>query len=94
MADPQRDFRLVSDDEPAEAREERNRAADVMMLALKALSQRALVSLAALYSLLTFGCVFFLAYLIIPNDPTVPKLVGLGGFAVFVLTLNLIERHK
>jgi len=62
------------------------------MLALKALSQRALIALDNLFTLLTVFLVFWL-WRSTP-EPNTYQLVGLGIFAVFVLAANVIVRRK
>ena len=66
-------------------------AMQTLLLALKALSQRTVVALASLFTLLTAASVFAIAYLISAN-PTVLQLVLLGLYGVFVLSLNIIRR--
>lgn len=63
-------------------------AAQVLAVALKALSQKALIALATLFTLLTVGSAFVL-WLLIP-EPTVPQLVSLGIYSVFILLINLL----
>lgn len=91
MARPQ--FEVV-EDTPEQPPAERAQAAalSAIMLALKALSQRAIVALANLFTLLTVGSVFWL-WLTIPN-PNVLQLVELGMYAAFVLAANWIVRRK
>jgi hypothetical protein len=59
---------------------------DGLMLALKALSQRALVALAALEHLILAGSVFAI-WLRVIAEPSELQLVGVGGYAAFVLLL-------
>jgi hypothetical protein len=82
-------FRLEDDGEP-EA--EHARAASAMMLALKALSQRALAAIADLFFLSTMAAAFWL-FMSIPN-PNVYQLVSEAMFSIFVLTANWIVRRK
>ena len=82
-------FVLEPDDEPtATTQEETSRATAALMLALKALSQRAVASLATVASV---AAVFWL-YLSIPS-PNVYQLVQLGMFSCFVLACNWIVRR-
>ena len=67
-------------------------AIQMMMVALKALSQRALIALSNLFTLLTALSVFVLWFKA-PTDPTLNQIVRLTLYAVFVLVLNLIKRR-
>lgn len=62
-----------------------------VMLALKALSQRAVVALAALQTLIMVGSAFWLAMSIAPN-PNTYQLAGLSIYAVFLLLICWITR--
>lgn len=67
-----------------------------VMLGLKALSQGAAVALghiaAHIFSLLTVGSAFWL-WAATPT-PNTYQLVGLGGYALFILAANVIVRRK
>ena len=63
----------------------------MLYLGLKALSQRALVAIAALFTLLTVASAFALWWRVLP-DPSVFQLVGLGLYAVFILAIHLVRR--
>lgn len=67
-----------------------------LMLALKALSQRAIVALEACFTLVTVLLVWALWWRII-DEPTANQISALGLFAVFVLLANglvLFRRRK
>lgn len=64
----------------------------LLILALKTLSQRTLVALAALKYLLLAGSVFWLAFTVL-QEPSVLKLVGLGIYSGFVLLGELLVRR-
>jgi hypothetical protein len=64
----------------------------MMQMALIALGQRALVALAACFTLLTVGSAFWLWYL--TPEPTDRQIVSLTIYAVFVLAINMIVRRK
>lgn len=87
---PERKFEIVKDDEPA--RPDHSAAIQAIMLGLKALSQRALIAIDNLFTLLTVGSGFWL-WLSIP-DPNVYQLVGMAMYALFVLAANVIVRRK
>ena len=64
----------------------------MLTLALKALSQRALVAIADLFTLLTVGSAFWLwASIPAPNDR---QIIALSIYACFVLAANYIVRRK
>ncbi len=67
-------------------------ASDVLMLALKALSQRALTAIASLFTLLTVISAFWLALQVAVN-PTIYQLIVLGLYLVFIGAINLIVRR-
>lgn len=96
MAQPQ--FEVVPDDppEPTNSPVEGGQAAalDILLLLLKPLSQKTIIAIGNCFSLLTVASVFWLSLAIIPKDPSVQQLIGLGGYAVFVVAVNLIVRRK
>ena len=63
----------------------------MLYLGLKALSQRALVAIAALFTLLTVASAFWLFMTI--KDPNTMQLIEMGMYGVFVLAANLIVRR-
>jgi hypothetical protein len=65
----------------------------MLMLSLKALSQRTLVALADLFCLFTSLTVFWL-FLLMPEDPTPQRIATLTIYAVFVVALNVIVRRR
>ena len=67
-------------------------AITMMQMALVALGQRALVALAACFTLLTVGSAFWLWYL--TPEPTDRQIVSLTIYALFVLAINVIVRRK
>lgn len=98
MAEPRQGFKLEAvpeDDErpaPAESRAD-GFATDIIALALKTLSQKSLIALASLFSLLTVASVFWLALTIAAN-PSVYQIATLAIFAVFVVGINIIVRRR
>jgi hypothetical protein len=77
---------MVDPPPPTPRREPRGAAiaGDAIFLALKALSQRALVAIAALADLALIASAFAL-WLAVISNPSVLQLVGVGLYAVFVL---------
>ena len=65
--------------------------ANLLFLALQALSQRALAGVKDLFTLLSVASAFWL-WLSIP-DPNIQQIVSLTIYAVFVLSANLIVRR-
>ena len=96
MAKP--NFEIVEDEPPvhtpATEPSESTSAVDILLLLLKPLSQKTVIALGNLFSLLTVASVFWLSLAIIPRDPTIQQLVGLGGYAAFVIAVNLIVRKR
>ncbi len=66
-------------------------AIQMMAMALRALSQRALIALSNLFMLLTGASVFVLWYRA-PDDPTLRQIALLSLYAMFVLALNIVKR--
>jgi cyanate permease len=80
-------------DTPSEKTTEDHGAAfSALMLALKALSQRAFVALLDLFCLVSFTGVWFLWYS--TPEPTINQIISLSIFALFALAANLIVRRK
>jgi len=71
---------------------QRRAAGIALQMALRALSQKTIVALASLYSLLLAAAVFW-AFLTILPEPTVLQLVGAGMLSIFVLLLHLVRRR-
>jgi hypothetical protein len=63
-----------------------------LTLGLQALSQRTVVALSRLFVLLATGSAFALWWRTLP-DPTVLQLIGLAGYAIFVLAASYIARR-
>ena len=68
-------------------------ARKLLFTALQALQQRALTAITNLFSLVLVGLVWLLTARIM-DDPTQNKLIGVGGFAVFCLCLDIIRRRN
>jgi len=67
-------------------------ATDAIVLAITALSQRALIALSALFTLITVASAFALWY--VTPDPNIYQLVKLAMYGVFVLGANWIVRRR
>ena len=67
-------------------------ATQLLLLALKALSQRTVIALSNLFTLIGLASAFWLWLLILPN-PTLNQLIGVAGYAVFLASLEFIRRR-
>lgn len=93
MSEPVRLFQVEEDDTAQSAppkSQGTDRATQALLLALRALSQRAIIALEACFSLVTVSLVFWAAYPILTATPTVNQLVGLGVFSIFILASNYL----
>lgn len=84
-------FQVVDDE--IEAPKENAAAIAMLTLALKALSQRMIIALADLFCLFTAASVFWL-WFVLPEDPSVQRIVALSIYAVFIVVLNMIVRRR
>lgn len=66
-------------------------ATEALLLGLKALSQRTLVALGNLFTILSVISVFILWYCALPA-PNTYQIVLLGIYAAFILLLHLVKR--
>lgn len=64
---------------------------EMLRMGLKALSQRSLIALSSLFTLLTVGSAFWLFMSI--RDPNTMQLVEMGMYSGFVLAANVIVRR-
>lgn len=87
MAEVKRFIPVEVPDEPSKAE---TAAASALMLALKALSQRAIAATKDVFTLLSVGSGFVL-WLNIP-DPKPTQIVALSIYAAFILAANVIVR--
>ena len=67
--------------------------AQALTIALTALSQRALIALASLFSILLAASVFALYWKVLPN-PSTESLIGLGLYSVFIIGLHVVRARK
>lgn len=86
MAEPRR-FEVVSDET-----EQTDVGTNMLLLGLKALSQRAIAAIADLFMLATVGSAFWLWYL--TPKPDIYQIVSLSIYALFVLAANYIVRRR
>lgn len=77
----------------AEAVEMQGVAIRMMNMALAALSQRAVVAISSLFTLLTAASAFYLWMIALPTLDVL-KIVGLSIYSLFVLALNIFGRRK
>jgi len=97
MEAPARRFEVIQEDSrPAPPQQSRSPGieTDVLLMALRALSQRAVIALWGCFHLITVGFVFWATLSILP-DPSQHQLIGLGIFSAFVLAINwMILRRR
>ena len=84
-------FELEQDPTPP-PKPQTNHVLNLLLLALKALSQRALIALASLFTLLTVGSVFWLC-LTLP-EPNLYHLIQIAMYALFVLAANYLVLRR
>ncbi len=92
MAQTDNVFRLEEEARPAPPPPPQSAAINVLLLALKTLSQRALIAFTKLFTLLTVGAAFWL-WLSIP-EPNTNQLVWTAMYALFILAANIIVRRR
>ena len=94
MAKTNPGFQVIEDDEPSAAPQPQATPAQILMLqmALKALSQRALIAATDLFSLLTIGSAFWLWSTIPAPDDR--QIISLTIYALMILAINVIVRRK
>ena len=68
-------------------------AVKLLMLSLRVVSQRFITSLSHLFTALALASAWYLWLKILPS-PTVTQLVGVGLYAVFLLSIEFIRRSK
>ena len=97
---PENRLRQVGEDRPVEDTTKSaedsflNKVAlDAMLLAFKALSQRTIIALGQLFTLLTCLSAFWLWYIVLPN-PNSYQLVGLALYGAFLLLLHLVKKKS
>lgn len=91
MAETRR-FEVVEGTEAPNPPEDNSAATQALVLALKALSQRALIAVDNLFTLISVCLVFWL-FKSLPTPDTF-QLAALGIFSLFVLAANVIVRRK
>ena len=89
MVEPRRLYDVVTEDEGATVTSPGHDAATgALLLALQALSKRAIVALESCFTLITVALVFWISMPILSATPTINQLIGLGTFSIFVLIAN------
>ena len=93
MPEPRRGFEVIEGTgDQNQSSEDHSAATAGLILALKALSQRALIAIDNLFTLITVCLVFWL-WKSVPQPDTY-QIIQLGIFAVFVLAANVIVRKR
>jgi hypothetical protein len=67
--------------------------AQALTIALTALSNKAVVALASLFSVALAASVFALYWKVLP-DPSINSLIGLGCYSVFIVALHVVRMRK
>ena len=99
MSGSARGFKLIGEEEapPAPAPKTDVEAArantQLLLLALRAASQRAVTAVSHLFTLLMVAGAGLLWWMVLPA-PTVLQLVGLGMWAIFILATEWIRRTR
>lgn len=65
----------------------------MLLLALSALSKRALTGISAGFTLCLVASAWWLWDSVLPN-PTTPQLIGLGGYALFCVVIDVVRRKN
>lgn len=77
---------------PAKAEREASMIAQTMALLVSGLSKKALVAISNCFTALSLGTAFWLWQSVLP-EPSPNQLIGLGGYAVFILSLEYVRRR-
>lgn len=85
-------FKLETETIPEQSTPAEQAGMQMLFMGLKALSQRALIALSALFTLLTVGSAFWLFMSI--RDPNTMQLIECGMYALFILAANMIVRRN
>lgn len=88
---PDREVNLAPSTPPKDKPGLDEAATAMLLLGLKTLSQRFIVALSNLFTLLTCVSAFILWQNVLPN-PTGLQLTGLGLYGVFILLLHIVRR--
>ena len=92
MAEPFK-LEVVPETDPPDGGQAQSDAGMAMlMMGLKALSQRALIALSSLFSLLTAGSAFWLWFL--TPKPDIYQIVSLTIYSIFILALNFLVKTR
>ena len=89
MAEPRRLYDVVTEEtDVAASQPGHDTATSMLLLALQALSKRAVIALESCFTLVTVALVFWISFPILSGVPTINQLAGLCTFSVFVLIAN------
>ena len=91
MAEQSRLQVVAETDEPFPTQPKRDYASDVLLLALKTVSQRFVIACWGLFTLATVASAFWLWHSI--PEPNAYQLIALAMYGVFVLVANVIVRR-
>jgi hypothetical protein len=94
-----RGFAVIGEEETATPKQPETQAnlakvnTEMLLLALKALSQRALTAITNLFTVLLVASAWLLWTRILP-DPSTQQLIAVGGYALFCLLIDIVRRKK
>lgn len=91
MAEPFK-LEVVPETEELEVKPRSDAGMTMLLMGLKALSQRALIALSSLFSLLTAGSAFWLWFL--TPKPDIYQIVSLTIYSIFILALNFLVKTR
>lgn len=96
MSAAKRGFQVISEEE-APAPQDNTAATklntQMLLLALGALSQRAMTAITNLFTVALVASAWFLWHSILIN-PTTPQLVAVAGYALFCLAIDIVRRRR
>ena len=70
-----------------------SQAAKMILLALQALSQRAVIALSSLFTLIAVASAWALWYSVLAQ-PNAEQLIGCGMYAGFILAVEIVRRRR
>jgi prepilin signal peptidase PulO-like enzyme (type II secretory pathway) len=91
-----RGFQVIGDEEPQKTVDTSTLTkinTEMLLLALKTLSQRALTAITNLFTVILVASAWWLWTNVLPN-PTTQQLIALGGYALFCLLIEMVRRRK
>ena len=101
MSGTKRSFAVIGEQEiaPPEAPPDKTSTfaavnAQMLLLSLRALSQRTLTAVTNLFTLILVASVWALLWWQVLPDPSLRQIGACGGYAAFVLLIDIVRRRK